>query len=149
MISCLPTHELFMASNSEQSSTQFAECQQTFIGNRNRLQSCISFSKWTVTICSLKFAFSCVKLHSTTVVSNLLVCTFHHSSAKNWMLTKKEDFEWKTMTWNRPTGQIWLMVKLILSKSGKFRPKKQIWKRISQLICKFAHPKPAKLLYGH
>lgn len=61
MISCLPTHELFMAFNSEQSSTQFAECQQTFTGNRNQLESCISSNKWTVIICSLKFAILACK----------------------------------------------------------------------------------------
>lgn len=37
VISCLPTHKLFMASNSEQSSKQFADCQQTFTGDRNQL----------------------------------------------------------------------------------------------------------------
>lgn len=78
MISCLPTHELFMASNSEQSSTRFAECQQTFTSNRNQLESCISSKIWTVIFCSSKFA---ILLHSTTVVSNL-VCTFYHSCAK-------------------------------------------------------------------
>lgn len=34
------------------------------------------------------------------------------------------------------------MVKLIFSKSGKFRPKKQIWRKIRQIICNFHHSKP-------
>lgn len=37
MISCLPTHELFLVSNSEQSSKQRADCWQTFPGDRNQL----------------------------------------------------------------------------------------------------------------
>ena len=50
MIRCLPTHKIFMASNSEQSSKKFADCQQTSTGDRNQLSNSISFDHQTVII---------------------------------------------------------------------------------------------------